>query len=95
MSPKTTEFTPSPVYFINFSVILDSYSSLGACLEIHTSSSGNPSDLRLLLEQDPSHAVHADAVIILGHGREQGGNLILPRCEQLIQRPGAVLSAAP
>ena len=49
----------------------------------------------LELEKLPANAVHADAFVALGDGREERGNAELLLLEQRVKRHGAVFAAAP
>ena len=49
----------------------------------------------LPLEQRAAHAVHADAVVLFGNGREQRGDAAVARRPQRVQRHRAVFPAAP
>jgi len=50
---------------------------------------------RLLLQKFAANAMHADAVVALGHRGEEGGDAHIVLLEQCVQREGAVLAAAP
>src|SRR4029077_1364601 len=49
----------------------------------------------LPLEQHAANPMHADAVVILGNGREQRGDAAVAPCLEGVQRHGAVFSSAP
>ena len=50
---------------------------------------------RLPMQKFAANAVHADAVVTLGHGGEEGRDADIVLLEQRVQRESAVFAAAP